>query len=295
MNPLPAANIKKAENGLKVAIASACVLAALKIVTALATHSMSILASALDSVMDAGMSTVNLIAVRQASQPPDEEHTYGHGKIESLAGLFQSTFIGLGGLYLIFEAFKRWFVGSYVSDAPVGMVVMTFSMSLSWLVVWWLERVGRDLRSLIVSAEKLHYAMDIYANLGVITALGLVKITGQYFWDLLVSIAVSLYIFNSAYRILRQSIDELLDRSLPAATKENIEQLIFSYHPAIIGIHEFRSHRVGQKIFLDFHIEIRGEEDFRKAHSLTEGLIRRLQHHYPTADVTVHYDPEGAD
>ena len=69
--------------------------------------------------------------------------------------------------------------------------------------------------------------------------------------------------------------------------------MILEHHPSIVGLHNFRSRRVGEQIFLDFHIEIRGENDFKKAHLLTEALISEIQQHYEGADVTVHYDPEG--
>lgn len=286
--------IQQVSSALKLSILTGVILALVKFSTGLLTHSMAVTASALDSVMDIAVSIVNLIAAREAAKPPDEEHAYGHGKIESLAGLFQSTFIGASGLYIIFESFKRLLFGSYLKSVPAGIVVMIFSILLSGILTRRLAEAMKKSGSMILATERLHFTTDIFTNGGVVLALLLVSLTKFIFWDLLVSILVALYIFKTSFRILRRSIDELLDRGLPGPSKEEIEGLIRHYHPAIVGLHNFRSRSVGQKLFLDFHIEIRGEDNFQRAHDMTESLIQQIQARYPDADVTVHFDPEGA-
>ena len=286
--------IKETAATLKLSIFTASFLAIIKFLAGFFTHSLAITASGLDSLMDIGASTVNLLAAKEAAKPPDEDHAYGHGKIESLASLFQSTFIGLSGLYVLWESVKRLFLGSYVREVNAGIGVMAFAILASGLLVWRIREVAKKNRSLILATEKLHFATDILTNAGVILALVLVKFTQFIFWDLIVSMAVAFYIFKTSFRILRHSIDELLDRSLPPVSKEEIENIIRHYHSAIVGLHNFRSRRVGEKIFLDFHIEIRGENNFKRAHDMTEALIQRIQSHYPGADITVHFDPEGA-
>jgi len=275
------------------AIATASFLTIIKFVVALLTHSMAIMASTLDSAMDAAASFINYIAAKQATEPPDEEHTYGHEKIESLAGLIQSLLILVSGLFLITEATRRFFFGSYVEVIPLGIAVIAFSMVVSLILVWRLAGAARKTKSMILDTEKLHYSMDILNNLGIILALVLVRLTGNVIWDLAISVVISLYIFKSAYDIMRKAVDELLDRSLPQTAISEIESLIFSHHSSIVGFHDFRSHRVGRKIFLDFHIEIAGVKEFRRAHEITESLIPKIQERYPNADVTIHYDPEG--
>lgn len=293
-DPVDSSRIRQITRALILSVCTASFLAVIKFLAGFLTHSMSVMASALDSLMDVGVSTVNLIAAKEAAKPPDEDHAYGHGKIESLAGLFQSTFIGLSGLYVLVESIKRLIVGSFVREIPAGIGVMIFSIVVSGLLVSRIQSVARKSRSLILTTEKLHFTTDILTNGGVILALILVKWTQFIIWDLLVSIAVALYIFRTSFRILRHSIDELLDRSLPPVSKEEIESIIKNYHPSIVGLHNFRSRRVGEKIFLDFHIEIRGEENFKRAHDMTEALIEQIQKHYPGSDITVHFDPEGA-
>ncbi len=284
---------RQALSALKWSIATAAFLTLLKLLTGFFTHSMAVLASALDSAMDVAASVVNLLAAREAAKPPDENHAYGHGKIESLASLFQSAFIGVSGLFIFYEAVKRLIQGASLSVIPLGIGVMFFSMFLTWLLTLKLKAAAKQSGSLILATEKLHFTMDLLTNGGAIAALLLVKATGIVFFDLLVSILISLYILKTSLKIFPSAVDELLDRSLPPVSKEEIEEIIRNHHPSIVDLHNFRSRRVRDKIFLDFHIEIRGEDDFKKAHLMTESLISRIEERYPGADVTVHFDPEG--
>ncbi|OQA56158.1 MAG: Ferrous-iron efflux pump FieF [Candidatus Omnitrophica bacterium ADurb.Bin277] len=278
---------------LRLAIGVAFLLMIVKFVTGLVTHSMAILASALDSMLDMLVSILNFFAFRAASKPPDEEHAYGHGKVESLAGLFQSLFIGVSGSYLVYESVGRFFRGSFVREIPLGIGVIFFSALATWFLSRRLNALAKHNRSLILGAEKAHYAMDFLSYGGVLLALILVGWTGNVFWDLGVSILVALYIFKEAIKIFTHAVSELLDKGLPDTELRQIKRIILEHHPAVVGVHNLRSRIVGNRIFLDFHIEIRGEDDFKKAHHMTESLIAKITDHLPNADVTVHYDPEG--
>lgn len=285
--------LSSATKAIQWSVATSFFLAVLKLITGIFTHSMAIFASALDSAMDMTISFVNLIAAKEAAKPPDEDHAYGHGKIESLASLFQSILIGLSGLFLTFEAVRRLIVGTSLRSIPLGIAVTLVSMMASTILARVLQATARKNKSLILSTEALHYSTDVITHAGTVIALLLVHFTRLPIWDLALSIGVSLYIFKASYKIFRQAVDELLDRSLPAVSKEDIETIIRQFSPSVVGIHNFRSRQVGPQIFLDFHIEIRGEDDFKRAHTMTESIIQRIQDHYPGADVTVHFDPEG--
>ncbi len=286
--------VQETQKAILWAITTAFALFSIKTVTAFFTHSMAILALALDSLLDVISSSVNLFASIKAAKPPDEEHTYGHEKIESLASLFQSILIGFSGFWLMIESTKRLIYGTSLYHIPAGIGIMIISMILTLLLTFRLEAAQKKYQSLILSTEKLHYTMDVLTHGGTIATLLIVQATRVSAVDLFFSITISLYIFKTAYGIFKKAVDELLDRSLPPVSKEEIENLIRNHHPAIINFHNFRSRRVGAQIFMDFHIEIRGEENFEKAHNLTESLIAQICKQYPGADVTVHYDPEGA-
>ncbi|MFA5159515.1 MAG: cation diffusion facilitator family transporter [Candidatus Omnitrophota bacterium] len=285
--------MKQARQAIILSVGTALLLTVVKFSAGLMTHSMAIMASALDSTLDMLMSALNFFAFREASKPPDVEHAYGHGKVESLAGLFQSLFILLSGSFVVYESIRRLLQGSFVTEIPLGIGVIVFSGIVTLLLSWRLKILSKKNRSLILGTEKVHYSMDFVSYVGVIVALVLVGWTGRATWDLIVSILVAAYIFKEAIHILVRAVSELLDRGLSSTELKTIKMLILRHHPSIIGAHNLRSRVVGNQLFLDFHIEIRGEDDFKKAHDMTESLINKIRDHHPNADITVHFDPEG--
>jgi ferrous-iron efflux pump FieF len=276
-------------------VATAFVLTLFKLFVGVATHSLAVLASAFDSLTDVLVSSVNLIAIREADKPADREHMYGHGKIESLAGLFQSLLISASGLYLVYEAARRVIRGAAIDGIPVAIGTMVISMLVTFFLVLRLKEVLSKTQSIIVGTETLHYKADLMAGAGVVVALILVRVTGSSLWDLAVALVIACYILKNSFKILKSSADELLDRALPPEEQKRIEQIILNFDPRIVGIHNLRTRKIGQKRFIDFHFEIRGEREFSRAHELTESLIKKIQSFFPGADVTVHYDPEGED
>lgn len=285
--------MKQARQAIILSVGVALLLTVVKFSAGLMTHSMAIMASALDSTLDMMMSVLNFFAFREASKPPDAEHAYGHGKVESLAGLFQSLFIMASGSFVVYESVRRLLQGSFVSGIPLGIGVIVFSGIVTLLLSWRLKVLAKKNRSLILGTEKAHYSMDFVSYLGVIAALVIVGWTGSAIWDLVVSILVAAYIFKEAIHILKRAVSELLDRGLSDTELKTIKMLILGHHPSVVGVHNLRSRVVGNLVFLDFHIEIRGEDDFKKAHDMTESLIDKIKAHHPSADVTVHFDPEG--
>ena len=285
--------LKQARQAIILSIGVALLLTLVKFSAGLVTHSMAIMASALDSTLDMLMSALNFFAFREASKPPDAEHPYGHGKVESLAGLFQSLFIMASGSFVVFESVRRLLQGSFVSEIPLGIGVIVFSGVVTLLLSWRLKMLSKKNKSLILGTEKAHYAMDFVSYVGVIVALLLVGWTRSVIWDLVVSILVAAYIFKEAIHILTRAVSELLDRGLSNTEIKTVRLLILQHHPSIVGVHNLRSRVVGNLVFLDFHIEIRGEADFKRAHEMTESLIDKIKTQHPTADVTVHFDPEG--
>ena len=276
-------------------IGTALFLTVFKFAVGILTNSLGLIASAVDSLMDTLVSSVNFIAVREAGKPADKEHLYGHGKIESLAGLFQSLLISASGLYLVFEAVKRLIRGVELTHVPAAIVVVAVSMVLTFILIIKLKRVAEETDSIIIGTERLHFTMDLLTNSGIIAALVLVRFTGSSVWDLAVAVMVAGYVLKQSFGILKKSVDELLDRSLPAEEQREIERIILTHDPRIVGFHNLRTRKIGSQRFVDFHFEIRGEENFSRAHELTEAIILHIKERFPGADVTVHFDPEGGD
>src|SRR3989338_4653281 len=186
---------------IQLSIATAFFLTLFKLVIGLVTYSLGLIASAVDSLMDVLVSSVNFIAVKEADKPADKEHLYGHGKIESLAGLFQSIIISIGGIYLVVESIKRLIHRVELDHIPLAVGVIIISMILTFILVLKLKRVSRETDSTIIETESLHFTMDFATNAGVIAALILVRLTGSPLWDLVIAFLIACYILKQSFQI----------------------------------------------------------------------------------------------
>jgi ferrous-iron efflux pump FieF len=286
--------VQSERHTLRWSLAVASFLTALKVGIGLWTHSLAILASAVDSLMDIMASTVNFISLRAAEAPPDSRHPYGHGKIESLAGLIQCVFLTASSSALIWQAVKRLLVGEPLRQVGWGMATMAFSAIITLALVLRLSQALRRTGSLIFESERLHYASDVWTNAGVLLTLFLVSRTGLGLLDPLVSFAVAVYILAGAGKIVTRAFHNLIDERASEDIEPRLSQLILAYHPSVAGFHDLRTRRSGSRIFIEVHVVFKNEDSFRAVHETTEGLIRKIQQSIPASEVVVHMDPEGA-
>lgn len=276
----------------KLSITTAAFLIVLKTVTGVLTGSMSIWASLLDSVMDILASAVNFIAVRAAAVPADEDHAYGHGKVESLAGLFQALLITISGGALIWRAVLRILRPEVLREEWLGVASMAISIVVSLLLVRRLRRVADETDSLALRADSAHYASDMFTNAGALVALAIVGLTGFTLLDPLMSIAISLYIIYTAYGVASDAIDVLMDRRLPADVDATVASIIARYRSeGVIGFHELRTRRAGSFKFIDLHLEVERSMTLERAHDLTERVLADIEAAVPRSKVHVHTDP----
>jgi ferrous-iron efflux pump FieF len=266
-------------------------LAALKLVAGLLTGSVAVLASLADSTLDLFASLLNFAAIRHAAVPADREHAYGHGKAESLAGLFQALVVGGSGLYLIFVALRRLAEPVPLEHEAVGAAVMIVSILATVLLVRRMRRVARQTGSVALAADSLHYATDVLTNASVLVSLMLHRFFSVRLADPLISLGIAAYVLWSAWTILRQSVDELMDRQIPDEDITRIRELVASFAPAVVGYHDLRTRKAGGRVFVDLHLDIPKDCSFEAAHRVTEQVVRAIEKLFPGSVVTVHADP----
>ncbi len=276
----------------RLSIIAAAFLILLKTATGFLTGSISVWASLLDSAMDIFASTINFFAIRAAARPPDDDHAYGHGKVESLAGLFQAVVITISGLFLIREAILRLLHPQPTSGELLGIVSMLIATGVSIALVARLRRVARQTDSPVLSADALHYATDVFTNGGALIALLFLRLTGWQLADPLISIAISLYILYSAFNVARDSVDVLMDKRLPLEVDEQIAEIVSRFHTqGVIGFHDLRTRRSGAQKFIDLHLEVARIMSLEEAHALTVQVLRTLETEIPRSRVQIHTDP----
>ena len=281
----------------KVTIASLSVAITLiiaKFIAYVLTDSVSIMTSLLDSSFDALASAVTMVSVMHAATPADEEHRFGHGKIEALAAMGQSLFIFSSACYLMFEASHRFFHPQPVRDAFIGMGVMVLSIVLTMLLLTFQRYVIRRAPSIAISADNLHYNGDLLMNIGVLCALGLSHFSPWPYYDPLFAGVVSFLLLGGAWRISRESYAILMDQELSDADRAKIEALVKA-HPQVRAIHDLRTRTSGHRVFIEFHLELDGNLSLKKAHDVTEELEAVIYKDFPKSEVLIHPEPAGLD
>ena len=272
----------------------ALALIAAKIAAWMATGSVSLLSTLIDSLLDAGASLVNLFAVRHALQPADREHRFGHGKAESLAGLAQAAFISGSAVFLLIEAGQRLLEPAAIRRTELGYGVMALSIAATFGLVLFQRFVIKRTGSLAISADSAHYSMDLLVNLSVIVSLALTSRLGWVYADPLFAIAIAGYIVWGAVSIGYQAYQVLMDRELPDEDRAKIRALALA-HPEVNGMHDLRTRASGPNVFIQMHLEMDRDIPLVRAHEIAEDVMARIGAAYPNAEVIIHEDPEGVE
>ena len=276
------------------AVGVAATLILIKLWAWVVTGSVAMLASLVDSTLDLVASGLNLVAVRHALTPADEEHRFGHGKAEALAGLGQAAFIGGSAVFLLFQSLERLIDPRIVEQSAGGLAVMAISIVLTLALVLFQRYVMRRTRSLAIGADSLHYSTDIVTNAGVVIALIVAGLWGWTIADPLIGLAIGAVIAWGAFNILRGSYDELMDREFDDADRDRIKDIV-NRHKDVVSLHDLRTRRAGHRSFIQLHLELPAQMTLIEAHRVSDEVEDAIKAAFPDAEVLTHQDPEGIE
>ena len=285
--PLDRAGLLKLASVASVITAGFLIVA--KLIAWYMTGSISLLASLVDSVMDSIASLINLFAIRYSLQPADEQHRFGHGKAEPLAGLAQAAFIAGSAVFLIFHAIDRLRYGHAIEQIGIGIGVMILAIFLTLVLLAIQRYVIRKTDSTAIRADSLHYLTDLLTNMSILLALYLSTL-GWEWADPVFAIGVAIYIFYSAFQIGHEAFQQLMDRELPDEILEQIQATAMS-HPEVTGTHETRTRQSGQTRFVQLHLELNENMSLKRAHEIADQVEAEIMAFLPGAEVIIHQDP----
>ncbi len=276
----------------RLAAGTAGLLAIAKAIVGWQTHSLAVLAAAVDSLMDLFCSGLNAIYLRMAAAPPDEKHAFGHGKAEALSAVIQATVVAMGGLWLIGKAVERFLLPRPLEKTAVALVMMVVSLGVSLALTAFLRREAAATHSVALRADAFHYATDLASN-GV-AAFGILafEVGGWHAADPLATVIIAFFILRGVWGIYRDAADELLDRGLPRQVEDEVKAMIANLAPEVRGYRAFRSRRAGRVPFFEFRLLVDRETSFERSHEIAEEAIKRIRDkHGPDTQVMVDTDP----
>lgn len=271
-------------------VSVAFLLIVLKTYAWLATDSLGLQATLIDSILDAVASIISMVAVRHALRPADKEHRFGHGKIESIAALAQSAFIAGSAGWLIFEAIDRFLSPQIVEQTFVGIIVMLVSIVATAGLLLFQKYVVRQTNSTAIKADAAHYRTDFVINVSVILSLLAGGWLNWIYLDTVVGLGIAVYILYTAWEIGAEAFHLLIDRELPDEAREKIIKIAMS-HEKVMGLHDLRTRSAGNQHFIQLHLEMDGNLSLSAAHAVADDVEIDIAKAFPEADILIHQDP----
>ena len=278
-----------------VSVLSNTALIVLKLFAAIVTGSIALLTEAFQSIIDLLASTIALLSIRRAEQPPDEDHTYGHEKAENLAAAFEGVLILGGAGLIIYEAAGRLADPPELESLGVGIVVIAVTIVIKLVVSAFLSRRARQFVSPALEGDAAHLFTDALSSIGVLVGLVAVAITDEVVFDAIAAILVALAIIYTGVRIVARSGRVLVDEAPPPEELDRIEAAIAAAAiPEMIGYHNLRARRAGRRRWMDLHVQFRDGTSLERAHEAAHQLRDVIRAQVPDADVLIHVEPESS-
>jgi cation diffusion facilitator family transporter len=279
-------------------VLSNTVLVVSKLVVGFLIGSVSVLSEAIHSGVDLVASAIAYFAVRTSGKPADEDHPYGHGKVENISGTVEAVLIFLAAGWIIYEAVDKLRHPRPLGSPTLGVGVMCVSSVVNLIVSRMLFRVGRKTGSAALIADAWHLRTDVYTSAGVMAGLGgiligswLVPGINLQWLDPVAAISVALLIIKAAYELTIESGRDLLDTKLPAEEEALIQTHVAEFAPTVKGFHRMRTRKAGHLRFVDFHVQVEGSMTVDRAHEISHAIAHAIQEHYPDTVVNIHVEP----
>ena len=273
-------------------IVSNTILIVLKIIAGILSGSVSIISEAIHSGMDLLASLVAFFSVRASSKPADEDHPYGHGKIENISGIIEGILILIASGMIIFESIRKIINPVSIENELISSIVMFISGFVNFLVSQKLYKVAKEEDSMALEADALHLKTDVYTSIGVGVAILLIKITKIHVFDSIIAIAVAILIIKEAYELIKNGFDEIIDRRLSDEEENEIRQVIEKHKEEFENYHKLKTRKSGNTKHADFHITVKSDMTVKEAHDIIGNIKKDMNDKFKSIRITIHVDPK---
>jgi cation diffusion facilitator family transporter len=273
-------------------ILSNTILVVFKLAVGIMMQSVSVISEAVHSGIDLMAAVIAWFSIRESGKPADDEHRFGHGKIENVAGTIEALLIFGAAVYIIIEAARKIISGTMEVEAlGSGAAVMALSAMANYFVSRHLLKVARRTDSVALEADAMHLRTDVYTSIGVLAGLIAIKLTGIHLLDPLVAIGVALLIIKAAYDLTRNAFFPILDVRLPDAEEQIILDVLKDHPGKVLEFHKLRTRKSGNIRQIDMHLLVPKGLTVGEAHRLSHEIIRQIEESLPDSQILVHIEP----
>ncbi len=255
------------------------------------TGSVGLLSDAVESLVNLAAAIVALAMLTVASQPPDDEHQYGHDKAEYFSSGVEGTLIVFAAIAIAVAAIERLLNPRPIQDVGVGLAVSAVASAINFGVARVLFRIARRYESITLEADARHLMVDVWTSAGVLVGVGLVVLTGWERLDSIVALLVAANIVLTGQRLVSRSVHGLLDTALPASEGDALHGVVAAYRAKGVEFHAIRSRQAGARRFVSMHVLVPGDWSVLRGHQLLEDVERDIRGALPNCSVLTHLEP----
>jgi cation diffusion facilitator family transporter len=255
--------------------------------------SVGVLSEGVHSFLDVMSAAVAFFTVREAGKPADEDHPFGHGKIETLSSLFESLLLVVAAALIVFEGYDHLLHPQPLQFQWLAMGAMAVSIVASYGVYRHNLNASRMTESSALHINALHFLSDVVASLAVLIGLVVLRFTGWLIVDALMAFAVAVYILAISAKQVKRALSELADVQLPAEEIAMIRRVLEPYASREIEAHDLRTRKSGATRHIDFHLVVNGEMTVHDSHAVCDEIEERILQLFPRASVNIHVEPRG--
>ena len=288
--------MNRAARNARLSILSNTVLIAIKLAVGIMSGAVSIISEAIHSLMDLAAAIMAFFSIRIAQAPADEDHPYGHEKVENVSGVLEAALIILAAGLIIWESVKKLISHEPVRNLELGVGVMLVSGIVNIFVSRRLYKVAREESSVALEADALHLKTDVYSSLGVAVGLFVIVLLERlfaakwaYYLDPVVAMAIAIVILREAWEMLGKAFGPLVDASISEEELSIIEEAVRVR--AGVGMHSVRTRRAGGKKHIDFHLSLPADMSVLDSHALCDGIEGEIEARLTNTSVLIHVEP----
>jgi len=292
--------MNRAARNARLSILSNSFLISMKLIVGILSGAVSIISEAIHSLMDLAAAIMAFFSIRIAQTPADNDHPYGHEKVENVSGVLEAFLIIVAAGIIIWESVKKLITHEAVKNLELGVGVMLASGIVNILVSRRLYKVAREESSVALEADALHLKTDVYSSLGVAGGLLVIVVLRRvfdigwaYYLDPIVAMAIAVVILREAWGMLVRAFGPLVDESISKEELAVIEETVRAR--AGVGMHSMRTRRAGGKKHIDFHLSLPPDMSVRDSHQLCDAIEGELEAKLTNTSVLIHVEPAGQD
>lgn len=281
---------RRKQRAASLSVASNSLLVIGKIIVGTVTGSVGILSEAVHSGMDLLAAGIAWWSVRKSTKPPDAQHTYGYGKVETFSAFIEALLIVGAALWILWEAIGKMIQPSPLEELSWGLWIMGISAAVNIVVSRHLFQVGKETDSEALIADAHHLSADIWSSLGVLIGLGVISVTGWHWIDPFIALLVGVWILRIGIKLSLQGYSGLIDLALPLEEEKIIHE-IMEADPRIYTYHHLRSRKSGPFRLVDLHIHLDHDLSLTDAHEISHEIKAKIEKRIPKIDVVIHIEP----